>query len=125
MHLLASLLDNRNAVDALLAWSPWSCRRAVVGEGWAMPGPEEGLGKDRCAGMKKGCASQPVCDMFEAGGKLMPIWVATAHLIGVRSQLVLGNEPFMLLIRPNLLLSSRRKNLARSASVADSSQQQQ
>ena len=90
-----------------------------------MPGPEEGLGKDRCAGMKKGWASQPVCDMFEAGGKLMPIWVATAHLIGVRSQLVLGNEPFMLLIRPNLLLSSRRKNLARSASVADSSQQQQ
>ena len=51
VHSLASLLDNRSAIDALLAWSPWSCRRAVVGEGWAMPGPEEGLGKDRCAVM--------------------------------------------------------------------------
>ena len=36
MQSLASLLDNRNAIDASLAWSPWSCRRAVVGEGWAM-----------------------------------------------------------------------------------------
>ena len=51
-HLLDSVLDNRNAADALLAWSPWSCRRAVVGEGWAMPGPEEGLGKDLCAVMQ-------------------------------------------------------------------------